>query len=237
MAHWFISHNEESFGPLSAEEVIELVSNGNFPATALVWGTSLEGWKPFGWWKTNLSSILEKANAKPDRKLWHYALNGETFGPMERAELIEKLQRLDGDANDALIWTKGMKTWAPIFEFHDLMDDVGVNRRQYPRAPVSGKVTLHHGEDSFIGNLLSVSEGGFGASHFPYDLTPGLSVKVEIQSEELGGTVYAVAQLRHLDENSIGFKFTNINRESLSQIISYVKDKNFEMISSLDKVA
>lgn len=237
MVQWFISHQEETFGPLLAEEVVDMISEGTLPPTALVWGAPLEGWKPFGWWKANLDSILERATKKPDRRLWHYALNGDTFGPLERSELIEKLQVLDGDANDALIWTKGMKTWAPIYEFHDIMDEVGVNRRHFPRAPVQGKVVLHHGEDVFNGNLISISEGGFGVSHFPYDLSPGLSVKVEIKCDQLGGSIYAIAQLRYLDDNSIGFKFTNINQESLSQIITYVKDKSFEMISQLDKVA
>ncbi len=236
MEKWFICNNDIVDGPFTREQVEKLVKDNRYPTDVLVWGKALNVWKPYSWWLDHYDSILAEAAKATDPRKWHFAFRGESQGPLNKKDLVEELKKLKGDANDALIWTKGMTNWAPIFEFHDIMDNVGVNRRNFPRAPVSGKIVLHHGDQYIVGELSSISEGGFGARNFAYDLAPGLNLKLEIISDEIGGTIHTSAQVRYLDSETVGFKFTQINREAQSQIISYVKEKSFEMLSKL-KVA
>lgn len=236
MEKWFVCNNDIVDGPFSKDQVERFVKDGTYPDDVLIWGKALNVWKPFRWWLDHYDSILSEAAKATDPRKWHFAYKGESQGPMNKNDLVEELKKLKGDANDALIWTKGMTNWAPIFEFHDIMDEVGVNRRHFPRAPVSGQIILMNGDQKITGVLNTVSEGGFGASDFNSELAPGMILKLELDAPEIGSTIHASAQVRYMDSETVGFKFTNINREAQSQIISYVKEKSFEMLSKL-KVA
>lgn len=236
MEKWFICNNDIVDGPFSKDDVVRLIRQGKYPDDVLIWGKALNVWKPFKWWLDHYDSILSEAAKATDPRKWHFAFQGESQGPLSRRDLINELKKLKGDANDALIWTKGMTNWAPIFEFHDIMDDVGVNRRNYPRAPVVGSVEFEHGNQTISGQLCSISEGGFGVKNISYDLAPGMVLKLELHAPDIGGTIHASAQVRYMDSDTIGFKFTNVNREAQSQIISYVKEKSYEMLSKM-KVA
>lgn len=235
MANWFVCENDVVHGPFLEEEVIRLVDNEHFSSDATIWGKPLDTWKPYTWWKSHLEAIL--ANSLKPAELWHYALKGETFGPVDRSTLILKIRQLDGDANDILIWTQGMKSWAPIYEFHDLMDEADVNRRVFPRAPASGKIKISHGNKFIIGDLYSISEGGFGGRNFSDDLAPGMVVKIHLESDAFVGPAIVNAQIRFVDDNTVGFKFNQINREVQSQIISYVKDKNSVSFYKINKAS
>lgn len=237
MIQWFICTNDIVSGPFAAEEIIERVESREWSPQIKVWGKALQVWKPYQWWKENLEMILHEAQQKKDPRLWHYSFRGDSHGPLNRGELINLLKGLGGDANDALIWTQGMSQWAPIFEFHDIMDEVGVNRRHYPRAPAAGKIVILQGEQYAIGELKMISEGGFGAKNFSYDFAPGQILKCELIAEPFESSFFVMAQVRYLDSETVGFKFTQINREQQSLIISYVKEKNFEIMAGIKQAS
>lgn len=223
MAKWFTFHHERIEGPFSTDDLKQRVKQGSVSRESLIWGQAVSEWKPLRWWQSHLDEMLSQLQNNFDDRLWHYAIKGQSYGPMSRKQLISELKKITGDANDALIWTKGMESWAAIHEFHDLMDEVGVNRRVFPRAPISGKVVIQLAENQvLIGQLETVSEGGFGASNIE-GLTVGSEVSVAFQSESMP-VVHATAQVRYVSEKQFGgFKFTQINREAVSRIVSYVK--------------
>jgi hypothetical protein len=237
MTQWFLCDNDIVAGPFTADAIIQKVVDGTVPSNILIWGKALHVWKPYQWWHDNLTQIIEDSKRAQDPRLWHFAYRGESVGPLERSELVSRLQGFKGDANEALIWTQGMSQWSPIFEFHDIMDEVGVNRRHFPRAPISGKIVLQQDGQYIVGELKAVSEGGFGAHNFAYDLAPGLILKCELVTVHLGGKIFVTGQVRYLDAETVGFKFVNINRESQSLIVSYVKEKNFEMIAKMQQAS
>ncbi|MCB0408428.1 MAG: DUF4339 domain-containing protein [Bdellovibrionales bacterium] len=236
MPQWFVCDNEIVKGPFTEDQVVQMMNNGLFHPDSTVWGKILDTWKPYTWWKSNLSDLKTKAEHAKDPAQWHYALDGETFGPMQRKALVNIIKNMKGDANDVLLWTQGMNQWAPIYEFHDLMDEAGVNRRQFPRAHCEGKIVIQQGNQYIVGDLNSISEGGCGAKNFNFDLAPGMVVKAEVICKALGGSMHVPSQVRYIDENTVGFKFISINREAQSLIISYVKEKNLETIEQLRKV-
>ena len=225
MAKWFIFDESNVAGPFSTEELNHKLQYGMISEQVLVWGKAQQEWKPATWWVENLDQLTTKLENQFDERLWHYAYEGEAYGPVDRKSLVYELKKVAGDANKCLIWTKGMENWAAIHEFHDLMDEIGVNRRTHPRAPLQGRILIHlDNGQTMLGQLNSISEGGFGGSNLP-GLRPGEQVKVEIQSDHLA-PINSQAQVRYVEEANgvVGFKFMNVSRESLSQIIGFVKN-------------
>ncbi|MGE0762519.1 MAG: GYF domain-containing protein [Bdellovibrionales bacterium] len=214
--------NEDVSGPFSTEEVKNLATQGEFQDRDLIWGRMQVDWKPLGWWMVELPNLLAKTKEVRDPRLWHYAVGGSSFGPFSREDLVVKLKETNLN-QEVLIWTKGMKAWAPIYEFNDILDSVGLNKRQYPRAEIEGKVSIKVGQQSLDGNLLVISEGGFGADQLS-GLTAGQVVTIEINSDSFYDPIHAKAEVRYVTENGyVGFRFQNINMEARGAIIQYVR--------------
>lgn len=218
---WFTCHNEEVHGPFSTEDIKSQITNGVLTEDSSIWGKPQNQWMTPKRWLETLAETLEQWQDQKENRLWHFALNGESHGPLTRPSLIAELK--NHDVSQIMLWTKGMRSWAPIFEFHDILDELGVNRRKHPRADIQGKLILKSEEQTLIGNLVVVSEGGFGAAHL-FGVTPGQVYSAELQSEHFGQPIHVRAEARYQDENGFtGFRFQNINVESKSRIIQYVK--------------
>lgn len=228
MAQWFVLRNEVVTGPFTTDEVKNLTSQGEVQDRDLIWGTLQSEWRQIGWWMVELPNLLANTKNIKDPRLWHFAVNGTAFGPFSRDDLIMKLKEHQL-TQDILVWTKGMKAWAPIYEFNDLLDDIGVNKRQFPRADIEGRVSIKVGTQTVEGILLTISEGGFGADQLQ-GLTPGQVLAVEINSDAFYDPVHVKAEVRYVtDAGYVGFRFQNLNMESRGAIIQYVRNagRNF----------
>ncbi len=228
MVQWFVLRNEVVTGPFSTDEVKNLTSQGEVQDRDLIWGRLQSEWRQIGWWMVELPNLLSKTSASKDPRLWHFAINGAAFGPFSRDDLILKLKEQQL-TQDILVWTKGMKAWAPIYEFNDLLDEIGVNKRQFPRADIEGKVVVKIGAQTIEGVLLTISEGGFGADQLQ-GLIPGQIIAVEITSDAFYEGVNAKCEVRYVtDAGYVGFRFQGLNMESRGAIIQYVRNsgRNF----------
>lgn len=222
MAQWFIYKQDKVQGPYSTEDLKSLVGNGELDKDILIWGKPSRHWLSVDRWQIDLPALLENTKDEKDNRLWHFALDGNSQGPFTRDQLLDELRNLKS-TQDVLLWTKGMKSWSPIYEFFDIMDDIGFNRRQCPRAALDGKLVVKVGDLKRIGKIVTVSEGGFGASNLN-DLVIGETYPVEIQSPVFSEPVNAKAQLRYRTETGFcGFQFTSLNSESKAKIIQHVK--------------
>lgn len=225
MAKWFINVEQEVTGPHSTDEVKSLVSEGHIPPDALVWAKPHADWVKANWWLENHHRLLEKMKKKPLEQHWHFAHNGDTHGPMTRQNLIESLKSIK-NLNEVLVWTKGMKSWMEVFEFHDLLEDLGCNRREHPRAPAVGTVIVKSNNTGapILGQLASISQGGLGVKHVGNQLHMGDVVHLEIKCDALPSTVSASATVQYItDTGFAGLKFQQIHRESQNMIIDYVR--------------
>lgn len=202
------------------------LTSGTFDSTDKIWGRVLEEWRPLSWWITALPELLQQSEKISNPEIWHYAYNGSSYGPLPWADLIHNLKSIRGTSLDHLtqimIWTKGMKEWVSVLEFHEIMDALEVNKRESPRAPILGKVVIKQQGNSIVAPLKNISEGGFGCEPTP-GLIAGEEVVVELQSESLGGSVHAKAEVRYNAESLTGFKFTMINVENKSIVVQYVR--------------
>lgn len=221
MVKWFVQENDEVRGPFSQEEVKAQAENGVLSNQCLLWSRGMSQWTHLSNWPK--AAEQGKALNGAHEKMWHYALDNQPYGPISQTQLIQQMKNLNEEVHQVLLWTKGMRAWAPIYDFHDIMDELGINRRQQPRATISGKVVVHLESKQLIGTLKTISEGGFGAERL-HGLVPGQTVRIEIHSDHFLDPLHCKADVRYISETGfVGFTFISIDREAVSTIIQYVK--------------
>lgn len=224
MANWFLLQNENVTGPHSESEIQTQIASEKLKADTLVWGQPMTAWKTLNVWEKELPQLIASIAVTQTQELWHYAVKGVSKGPMTRAELINELKNIR-TKDEVLVWTKGMKTWVDLYEFHELLDDIGINRRDHPRAPISGSVTLHRDDTVvMLCFLKSISPGGFSATLSGNQLAIGQIVTAEIKSNQLPVPITAKAAVQYSAESGLyGFKFKAINMEVKAHIMEYIK--------------
>lgn len=227
MIEWFICINEKISGPYSFEETKEGIQTGRIPQNAQVWGRNLPEWLMASEWLDQLPALqkeFESLELARQKKVWHFAVGRNKYGPFERAELIHNLKNRS-DVESVKVWTKGMEQWASLFDFHDLLEELGIEKRSSPRAPLIGSLTVRT-EDGrvLIGQMRSISTGGFGAIQLGDNLSPGEKVSLEIRSKFLEDILVGKATVQYIsDEGFIGFKFQNLSAEGQARIMQYIK--------------
>ena len=218
---WFVQKDDLIEGPISSEDVQSRLQAGVLTVQHLIWGKGMNGWQKIAWWQTELPNLAQLNGSEPAPEMWHYALNGKSYGPFNKAALVEELKNA-ANVGETMVWTKGMKEWAPIFEFHDLLTAIGVNKRQFPRADLSGRATIKTGDATLVANLLSISEGGCGLA-LEQGLVPGQAFTIELQSPSFRDTLHAKAECRYMSGGVCGVKFTHVNVETKGAIIQFVR--------------
>ena len=223
MEKWFVINKERVSGPFREDEIKAQLASGTLLESELVWGRPLEQWIKLSKWSSQVSQMTASVESINTQQMWHYAVDGDSKGPMTRTELVNELKQLR-NKNDLLVWTKGMKAWADLYDFHDLLDEVGLNRREHPRCHIDGSVVIKFENQTLIGQLCAISAGGLGANQINANLPIGQSVQVEIKAAVLGDVIMAKATLQYISEGGYaGFKFTNLSMEAKSKIMGYIK--------------
>ncbi|MBC87076.1 MAG: hypothetical protein CL677_07830 [Bdellovibrionaceae bacterium] len=222
MVKWFTFQNEIVDGPFTTAQVKTL----SYPQDTLVWGRVQKDWISIDQWRDTVDETLSNSNIFPIDigREWHYGIDGESFGPFSRIDLIDSLKQIKS-LDDVLLWTNGMKDWTSIFEFHDVLQEMGINKRHHPRAEINGSVFVNfENGERVMGQLVSISEGGIGFTGIE-DLTPGETVNLEILCSIFSKSIRVTAQVRYISEsNFVGAQFMNIHSEALAQIVGYIKN-------------
>lgn len=228
---WFIQANDRVDGPLTLNELQNRIQTGAVAGHDLVWGAGMDQWRSITWFNRESSQqeFTQTAIAAPLVEMWHFALNGNSHGPYKREELLSELKKVNS-LGDVLLWTKGMKEWAPLFEFHEILSSIGVNKRQFPRADINGQVTIKTTEGrTLVAQALTISEGGMGVA-LDEGVTSGQSVSVEIQSPAFRGAVHAKADVRYVSQGVCGLRFSNVSQEHKGAIISFVRQSQTRFV-------
>lgn len=230
-AKWFVSKSENVTGPYSSEQLQTHLSSATFSANDMVWGRGLEGWRTLNWWRNELPQLTSAnlgQDASPNlpdvEEAWHYALSGKSYGPYLRLELIDHLKHVS-DIAEVMLWTKGMKEWAPVFEFHDILSKVGVNKRIFPRAELKGKAIVKVDGATLLAPLLTISEGGLGLQ-LESGLVSGQNVEIELQSPSFASPLNMRAEVRYAADGVVGLRFLNLNSETKGAISTFVRQNH-----------
>ncbi|MCB0343117.1 MAG: DUF4339 domain-containing protein [Pseudobdellovibrionaceae bacterium] len=223
MIKWYACLNEEVSGPYTTDQVKQGLDTGEFSSEMMIWGRAMAEWLTAQQWRAQLDQLLNQPSQQNKRpQMWHYAYLGESFGPLPRTELLDALAKID-TKKEVLIWTKGMKSWADLFHFQDIIEDLGINRREFPRARVTGSVVIHSDERVVIGRLATIGAGGFGAVQLDDSITAGNLVTAELKTELLSESIKVRAIVQYVSqEGFVGFKFERISAEAQNEIIAYV---------------
>lgn len=228
---WFIQINDRIEGPLTNAELESRIKSGSVEAHDLVWGSGMDQWRSITWWNREGEMMQQQTQTSIQAapvEAWHFALNGSSHGPYKRDELLNELKKVNS-LGDVLLWTKGMKEWAPLFEFHDILSAIGINKRQFPRADINGQVTIKTGERTLVAQAVTISEGGMGVV-LDEGVVSGQQVSIEIQSPAFRGPVHAKAEVRYMANGVCGLRFSNVSQEHKGAIISFVRQSQTRFV-------
>ena len=227
---WFILENESVQGPFSAAELKSRFSH-NPGNQVMVWSKILPQWTPADQWLAQADEMIRESQFQKDGGGWYYGLRGQSHGPMSKRDLIKTLSNLT-NVKEVLLWTKGFPNWVTIYQVHEILEEVGINRREHPRAEISGQVKFNVQGRDIVVPLVMISQGGLGVEN-SQNLNVGQDVMVEIISPHLGSSIRANAAVRYISKTGYtGFKFSKIHPEAKSKIIDFVKKSTGAVVES-----
>lgn len=219
---WFVLDNQIVSGPFTSDEIYEGYRTGHFHTDAQVWWKGQRFWIPVSQWMTELPNIMQALESKSTPKNWYYSFDGQSYGPMSKPELVNEIKKYS-DYSRLQINHNGSEDWHKLFEFQELLSELGMNRRQHYRAPILGEVSILRHQDKFVGRAASISVGGIGVIGVS-QLTKGEEVQMVVRSSLLASPIRTHAIVASVDESGfVGFQFTSINSESKAIISDYVK--------------
>ncbi len=217
---WFTFVEGQIRGPFSPSDLERQMTA---MPTALIWGRGQTEWvNPDKWQK--ISQDSESARTGNDRqdRMWRIVSDGKELVPMNHDDMIRFLKSKSDLANIRL-WTEGYSEWRDIYQIHKIMDELGVSRRTHPRVPIMGTIICEGAGGTFQARLLSISEGGLGATEAA-QVKIGERLKVIIKSSNLSVVIHATVEVVYVgNDGYFGMKFIALQTESQSLIIEYIK--------------
>lgn len=224
-AHWFIHSEGAVLGPFTATEVEAQMKASKFGADCLVWARGTNEWLPISQWKT-LSAKVEENSKSVSQRVWYCdSGTGQPAGPLTQSELVEHLKGLNR-WDIVTLWGTGLLKWLPLFEVPEVMDLVGISRRENPRAPLLGQISISTTGSSGVPQILpcsTVSTGGFGVKNAG-GLTRGDRVQIILRSSDFPNIIHAVGEVLYVSRaGEAGIKFTDLPTDSQTVIADHVR--------------
>ena len=239
MSHaWFLYIDNVVTGPFSTEQVQSKIGDEQVKAKCFVWWKGQREWIPVSAWERDLNSILESASSQAQKAVWYIDVGTAPIGPLTQNELISNLKSLT-ELGQARLWAVGMKHWKSVYELHDVMELLGISRREHDRAPLMGSVAVTRSNEDpkgFVVRAASISVAGMGLAGAA-DIRRGDQLALLIKSPDLPGNVHVRGEVVYVtDTGYAGVRFMKVHPETHSIIHDYVKrfvlDANKESAAS-----
>lgn len=225
---WFVYSNEVVSGPFDTQQVKEQLNLGRWTESSFIWWKGQREWMPIQAWSSQLNTILRNREEKTHSPVWYLDVTGSPIGPLTQSEMLQHLRSLS-NLNRVRLWTVGMEKWTNLFDLPEIMDQLGVMKRENERAPLMGAVAISRfSEDArpIVARAASISVGGLGVND-AHGLTKGDEVQVLIKSQEFPGPIRIKAHIVYVTaQGYAGMKFHNVHGETASLILDYVKKFN-----------
>ncbi|RYZ65416.1 MAG: hypothetical protein EOP09_14305, partial [Proteobacteria bacterium] len=223
---WFLYSDDVVTGPFSTEDVNVKLQSGVVSPHSFIWWKGQREWIQITVWSQQLPTILRAIDFSSQlNPVWYIEMAGSRLGPITQTELVSHLKSLR-DLTKVKLWAVGMPAWANIFELHDVMDLIGISRRENERAPLMGNVTITRTSDAprtYTLRSASISAGGVGMVG-SNDLRPGDEIELVINSAHLGAVLHARGKVLYINsKNFVGVQFSHPQAEMVSVISDYVK--------------
>jgi hypothetical protein len=226
MSHqWFLYSNEVVTGPFSTDDVHAKLASGQLEATCFIWWKGQREWIPVQTWQETLTQILATASGNKQKAVWYVDVGSAPIGPLTQAEMIENLKGI-AELGRVKLWAVGMPKWKSLFELHDVMELLGISRREHERAPLMGTVAVTRSNEDprgFVAKAASISVAGLGLSA-AQDLRRGDEVALLIKSSGIPGNLHLRGEVVYVtDAGHAGIRFLKVHPESHTLIHDYVK--------------
>lgn len=222
---WFIYSNEKVSGPFATETVREKVASGQLAQNSYVWWKGEREWVHVATWLTQVDRIVQTASERASKPVWYVDAGKSPTGPLTEKELIDHLKTC-GSLGRVRLWAVGMEKWTPLFELAEVMELLGLSRRENERAPLMGSVTVSRSNDApqvFDVRAASISVDGMGLTG-RHDLRPGDTLNLTVRSAELSETLLLNGEVAYVTSNGYaGVRFQKVTAEMHSTIVEYVR--------------
>jgi hypothetical protein len=234
MTHaWFIYSNSVVSGPFSTEAVHEKISLGHVDHSCHIWWKGQREWIPISTWAGQVERIVQNANDRSQKPVWYVDSGKSPTGPLTEKELIDHLKTC-GSLARVRLWAVGMEKWTSLFELSEVMELLGLSRRENGRAPLMGTVTLSRSNDDpqgFVLRAASISVSGMGVQG-RHDLRAGDTISVVVKSGEIAEQLQLRGEIAYVTSNGYaGIRFEKVLPDTHSIILEYV-----ERFNSDDKI-
>ncbi len=218
---WFVLKEGSVKGPFAGVQVESDFLHSNAPV--LVWGRGQLEWIQIAHWKDRqLNPEPHAVTQAVEQRLWKVKAGQNELKPMSYEQMIAFL-KTKKDLREISIWTDGYSSWKEVYQIHKIADELGVSRRAHPRVPIMGQLSCETPEKNFELKVLSISEGGLGASE-GHQIRIGDRYKVILKSPNLYSPIHASVEVVYAGADGyVGMRFVGIQSESKSAIIEYVK--------------
>lgn len=154
---------------------------------------------------------------------WYVNREGLQHGPISRAELITLLQWIE-NRSSVNLWTTGMNQWSNVFEFNEILDELGITRRASKRAPILGQIFLNQGKAEGSLAAVSVSETGLGIKLTESSLTLGSTLDATLVATAFDQKIPFKAQVMYVEDNGFGgLRFLELKPQDQRLLQQYVE--------------
>jgi hypothetical protein len=231
---WFLYSNDVVSGPFSTEDVQNKIVTGVLGANAHIWWKGQREWIPLTNWLNQHERIVQSAQDRSQKPVWYVDAGKSPTGPLTERELIEQLKSAPSLARIRL-WAVGMEKWTSLFELAEVMELLGLSRRENERAPLMGTVAVSRSNDDpqgFVLRAASISAAGMGVQG-RHDLRAGDSISLVVKSAEISSTLTIRGEIAYVTANGYaGIRFEKVQPDAHALIIDYVKRFNSEITAS-----
>ncbi len=172
---------------------------------------------------TVVGANIQKKTQPPQQSTYRVQINFIDQPMMSKSELLTLIAKQE-DISTVAIQDPKSKEWKEVYAFPDIVEKLGISRRKHARVPILaqfiGRTNRH---DSFNARIITISEGGLGLTEV-YDLKIGDIVEGQLTSPHFFQPINVRADVVYSGlDGYIGLNFTQINDESKSAIIDYMK--------------
>jgi hypothetical protein len=222
---WFVHRDGAVFGPFSSDDIENGIADGSFGPTCLIWARGTHEWSPIIQWK-QLAQKIEASQKAADNRVWYCDSGaGHPIGPLTQSELAEHLRGLNR-WDIVTVWGTGLLKWLPLFEVPEVMDLVGISRREKPRVPLLGQIAMTTVGSQVPAQLLpslSISVGGLGVKNAG-GFNRGDKVQIAIKSQDISGTIHALGEVLYVSRmGDAGIRFLDISPDHAKLIAKHVQ--------------
>lgn len=224
---WFLSTNDVVTGPFTTDDIHSKIAAGQIVQSACyIWWKGQREWMPVTTWQESLDQILaSSAHHQQQKAIWYIDVGTTPIGPLTQNEMIDNLSSLD-DLGHVHLWAVGMPNWKSLFEMHDVMELLGISRREHDRAPLMGSVAINRANDeprAFVVKAASISVAGIGLSSAK-ELRRGDEIALLIKNSGIPGSLHLRGEVAYVTPaGHAGVRFVQVHPETHALIHDYVK--------------